>query len=171
MVVPMASPRVIRVEGYGSIAVSLIAAGLAGLGVPRVVWVFVLAAGICLGIYTVLQLVMAKRKKNGGRTTPSKKSLGQVNAKKIEQGDSSTIIGQQNNYPPQTPAPPAPPGSGVVIRDCEDVTIDDLYYEGRGNAVDAANSTNVTARNIRHFSTKREGRAKEEEKGPDEIVK
>ena len=96
------------------------------------------------GAHAAYVWLMAKQKKKGGRYTPP------------------------NNQPATrraTSSQPAPPGSGIVIRDSDDIRIEGLTYIGPGNAVDAANSTNVTAKNIQHFSTGRDKpRAKDEKK-------
>jgi hypothetical protein len=59
----MASEKTIRVEGLGGVAVSLIAAALAGLGVSRLVWVVVLVVGVCLGVFALIQFFATKREK------------------------------------------------------------------------------------------------------------
>jgi hypothetical protein len=100
----MASNKSIRFASIGGIAVEVIGTALSKInGIPQLVWELVLAFGLCLLAFAVVQWCMAKRKKKGGCTTPSKKSSGQVNAEKIEQGDSGTIIGQQNNFSQRGP--------------------------------------------------------------------
>ena len=97
---------------------------------------FVIGSGIVAATMRGLLPMAKRKKKKSGRVTPPKDRPG-----------SRAMI-------PHTPAAPAPPGSGVVIRDSDQILIDGLTYVGPGNAVDAANSTNVTAKNIRHYPTK-----------------
>ena len=67
----MASGKSIGIEGVGALAVTLIAAGAAGLGAPWWVWAVVLAVGVLLGVITCLQWIKRKRDGSAKNQQPS----------------------------------------------------------------------------------------------------
>lgn len=61
----MASSKVVRYEGFGGVAVSLIGAALGALGIPRPVWIAILVLGICLLVFSVAQRLVSNRHAEG----------------------------------------------------------------------------------------------------------